>query len=338
MSEPRNGPRGLPELRAHLLAEWQPGRPFTEGTAARRVLKAGGVALDNEKVGAWERDCLSRAALWWVGDEMTDLLDAAAPSIPGVALTEPTMPSLDGLVRFAHPLRGLDAEHNTTLSVDAMQWGPIVLPPRPGGPRRGTPGIGIACYRRVTAELLIEDLRLQGDERQPGAIGLVVSDPTRAIWVPLGRADWCFGDQPDDRAFLHEVTAGEMGAAVEEVAHLSMVEDRRRMLALWVLSAQPGVATSYVDRGDRAERRRAERHGLPVPDVQVINLRRPAPKNEGEGLPVHWSHRWIVSGHWRNQAVGPGRTERRPTWVTPHVKGPADKPLADPTKVHSWTR
>lgn len=29
----------------------------------------------------------------------------------------------------------------------------------------------------------------------------------------------------------------------------------------------------------------------------------------------------IVRGHWRNQAVGPGRSERRLTWVMPHKRG-----------------
>lgn len=42
-----------------------------------------------------------------------------------------------------------------------------------------------------------------------------------------------------------------------------------------------------------------------------------------EGPPL-WKveHRFIVRGHWRNQAVGPGRAERRKTWIAPHWKGP----------------
>jgi hypothetical protein len=34
--------------------------------------------------------------------------------------------------------------------------------------------------------------------------------------------------------------------------------------------------------------------------------------------------RFTVSGHWRNQAHGPGRTERRPTWIKPFWKGGVD--------------
>ena len=30
---------------------------------------------------------------------------------------------------------------------------------------------------------------------------------------------------------------------------------------------------------------------------------------------------WMVRGHWRNQAIGPGRKKRKLTWVQPYVKG-----------------
>lgn len=42
--------------------------------------------------------------------------------------------------------------------------------------------------------------------------------------------------------------------------------------------------------------------------------------------PVEWSHRWVVSGHWRNQYI-PSSGEHRPIWILPYVKGPEGKPL-----------
>jgi len=36
--------------------------------------------------------------------------------------------------------------------------------------------------------------------------------------------------------------------------------------------------------------------------------------------------RWVVRGHWRNQACGKGRQERRPTWIEPYWKGPEGAP------------
>lgn len=49
--------------------------------------------------------------------------------------------------------------------------------------------------------------------------------------------------------------------------------------------------------------------------------------SDDEGGFVEWTHRWIVSGHWRNQACGEGYSERKLVWVSPHVKGPENKPL-----------
>ena len=35
-------------------------------------------------------------------------------------------------------------------------------------------------------------------------------------------------------------------------------------------------------------------------------------------------HRFVVRGHWRNQAVGPLRSRRERIWIKPHFKGPED--------------
>lgn len=36
---------------------------------------------------------------------------------------------------------------------------------------------------------------------------------------------------------------------------------------------------------------------------------------------------WLVRGHWRNQACGAGRLERRRQWIEPFWKGPIDAPI-----------
>lgn len=35
---------------------------------------------------------------------------------------------------------------------------------------------------------------------------------------------------------------------------------------------------------------------------------------------------WLVRGHWRNQPIGPGRTERKRIWIMPHWRGPQEAP------------
>jgi len=74
----------------------------------------------------------------------------------------------------------------------------------------------------------------------------------------------------------------------------------------------------------RAAHRRLQRE---LPALRVIELAHTGSKPESRGGHVEWSRRWMVRGHWRNQPYGPGRTERRLTWIDPYVKGPDDKPL-----------
>lgn len=83
----------------------------------------------------------------------------------------------------------------------------------------------------------------------------------------------------------------------------------------------------------RGTRRQNERAGAAVlnDDVTCVILRNPIsrPHEEtGEHRSVEWSHRWIVSGHIRNQPY-PSEGVTRPIYIPPHVKGPADKPLLD---------
>ena len=87
-------------------------------------------------------------------------------------------------------------------------------------------------------------------------------------------------------------------------------------------------------RTDRAGRKRAQAampHLAEPPLIKTVLLRRvdyvnrhPGPKGEGE--PVNWSHRWVVSRHWREQWF-PSENRHKSIVIEAHVKGPADKPL-----------
>ena len=77
---------------------------------------------------------------------------------------------------------------------------------------------------------------------------------------------------------------------------------------------------------DRAGARRAERADLPT-EVGVTTFRRLKHHPPQTSSDREYSHRWVVSEHWRNQPCGPGNRDRRPMLIPPHVKGPLDKPL-----------
>lgn len=47
-------------------------------------------------------------------------------------------------------------------------------------------------------------------------------------------------------------------------------------------------------------------------------------------------HRFVVRGHWRNQAYGTNRLLRRRTYILPYVKGPDGAPFMERERVFQW--
>lgn len=108
--------------------------------------------------------------------------------------------------------------------------------------------------------------------------------------------------------------------------------------ATWTIMQQ-SLSVSVRTQVDRAERRRSARAGL-ASDVLVVRLRRQSldgPAGDDETEPVPWSHRWLVSGHWRNQWL-PSRACHRLQWIGSYVKGPESKPLVVKNRVTAWVR
>jgi len=102
------------------------------------------------------------------------------------------------------------------------------------------------------------------------------------------------------------------------------------LATILALVDQPGMTTSSTFNPDRASRKRSQRAGLGAPTVQVVTLRRCSTSSDGHhvaGPRLDRNHRWIVAGHWRNQACGPNHSERRWIWIDQYIKGPDDKPL-----------
>ena len=55
---------------------------------------------------------------------------------------------------------------------------------------------------------------------------------------------------------------------------------------------------------------------------------------QGVGCGKVFHVRWVVRGHWRQQAVGPNHSEHKPVFIAPHVRGPQGAPLK--TTVYQW--
>jgi hypothetical protein len=108
--------------------------------------------------------------------------------------------------------------------------------------------------------------------------------------------------------------------------------------AAWTIMQQ-FLTVSMRTGVDRAESRRSARLGL-IPEVVVIRLRRKSlddKDKDPDGNGVEWSHRWLVSGHWRNQWL-PSRSCHRLQWISGYVKGPDNKPLIVKDKVTAWVQ
>jgi hypothetical protein len=104
------------------------------------------------------------------------------------------------------------------------------------------------------------------------------------------------------------------------------------------------IAVQHHEGLPRAARRRTERAGMAPPEpgtITVIKLRReyqPANYEPGYEPEEAWySHRFLVSGHWRNQWY-PSIQIHQAKYIMGFVKGPEDAPLIIKDKVWSLER
>lgn len=89
-----------------------------------------------------------------------------------------------------------------------------------------------------------------------------------------------------------------------------------------------------------AVRKRAKNKRIETVTCALLRRREYTSESEREAEARDYSHRWIVRGHMRNQAVGPrnakGGQQHERVWIAPYVKGPEDKPLVLKDRVQVW--
>lgn len=105
------------------------------------------------------------------------------------------------------------------------------------------------------------------------------------------------------------------------------------------LSSEPG----HIERHARKQYQREHALAEP-PSVQVVALRKTARADpadapaERQASARAFHCRFIVHGHPRLQACGPGRKDRKLIWIDSYVKGPEDKPLRTRDRVYAVVR
>lgn len=129
------------------------------------------------------------------------------------------------------------------------------------------------------------------------------------------------------------------------LAPIRMVGDgpsgiRDVMRAVWALSSETRVCESLEVSAPWPASKGGPRPDPMARTVKMLVLREPKREvsSSGNGAKSRYSHRFVVRGFWRNQPCGPGRSERRLTWVAPFIKGPADAPLIERETVRVWKR
>lgn len=105
-----------------------------------------------------------------------------------------------------------------------------------------------------------------------------------------------------------------------------------------LLSSTPTAATATTRTIPGAKIKGQRRRQAPA-EVKVVELRQMKHQtvtHSPSGRQYH--HRWVVRGHWRDQACGPGLKQRRRVWVPPYTKGPDGAPLLERPTVFAWRR
>lgn len=268
-----------------------------------------GLLRDNPKQEAagYLLDFLPYCQNFYVTGEMTAIARAAGATLPIESVSSATaFPAREGFMVFDGPIGHVDFAD---------------------GPFEVT-GIAWQCHWSRVADEFAEPAELEsGVTISPiyETVAATSEDPP-AGWVPVMSVDcWPL------------VNAAFRGVGNETVANEADAPFFPNILATWLLMQQ-SLTVVERSRGDRPERRRYARLGLPA-ELLIVRLRRleSMPKPETGGDRPDWSHRWLVSGHWRQQYY-PSQGGNSPIWINPHVKGPADRPLVVKERVTAWVR
>lgn len=366
--QPVPTPRELPDLRLHLMEKWLPGgifaRAIAEGDIKDTSRTRGPFVTQQDRNLAsvldsqFQRKMLEEASLWWVRDEMVDLVMAATKTTPldlrGLELALPANQDA-GMVMLAKPYVGTDAFNpGQPVEVDVMCWG------RARAKMGKIPCISLCMYRyfdfagglsRAALEEAVTtgaiyDANIQRLMRN-AASGEVAARLTGGAWVYSGRTDWPLADAVEGfDAFQEE--AGLMS----DMQKASMIEDRKFFASFCLLvnhklsQVDEELAPRHVTRRVERDMKKTADEAREISKVKIVRLREISRKagesaEDHEKRKVEWTHRWVSSGHWAWRWCGPRNQvprARRRTFVSPSIKGPKDLPVVFKESVRLWSR
>jgi hypothetical protein len=257
-----------------------------------------------------------------VTSEILDVLESAMTTMPDFGLHNSDLPGSGGFAYLERPVI-LHDSFGKTLVVKAVTW-----------------------HRAMThtdetrAELRIRPWRggteIEDDEWEKAEHrGIVViqftdpSDPRDHMHTEWRDARDRIGKHNMSWSPLWSLFAGAWD--FEDSPH----NDGMKFLACFFRFLQTTWVDPRVTVPDRPVIKRAKRHGVPEPQVKVVQLRRRERRStrDPNAEPVEWQHRWIVSPHWRNQWF-PKLGVHKQIPIAEYIKGPEDKPLIVHDKIY----
>lgn len=272
---------------------------------------------------------------YFVTAEMTAVARAAAKTLPQGDLAFDALPTQRGFVLFDRPV-GRMAFEDAEVPAFAAAWCHTRVPECPehwgicemeAGPESSP------IYKVGT-----------GTGSGPVVEDLEGKTPCGRDWMDVSQITiYPLLMMPGSSALSTWGSIGWQGAGRELISinGLDLVADEpffANFLATCVLMQQ---SLTEIERtpAERHEQKRWLRRGFSPQEITVVRLRRiDRTQRTGDGeSSVDWSHRWIVTGHWRQQYY-PSEGGNKPIWISPYVKGPDDRPIVVKDRVAAWVR
>lgn len=281
----------------------------------------------------------------YVSRDMCELVAAAAETFQPEPLLESDVLTPRGFLYFAEPFPVQD-RFDTPTTIAAASWSRTwSIDDKQGATER----LEQVLDARVTGELedgtrlgwdqIEDEMEAAGAEAsglsltlyaitKPSSVAKIGGVGAYPPLLPLHITPWWFGMTFD-------------GNEVDELGQPTGAAWWWRILqTTFRLMQQPLAHRTLVplDRGGRREAKRWK--ARPDTEIVVVRLRR----EEGDHIhgddhgTANYSHRFIRSGHWRNQWY-PSIKSHRQIWIAPTVVGDPSLPLiVRPRRVYQWTR
>jgi hypothetical protein len=254
---------------------------------------------------------------YYVDPMICDLMTGSVKDFPDIKVRDLLIPATSGWIHFAVPLVLSGPTLGPSVGIKGFSWS---LWQATDQEDEMISAIDPSRATEVTVDIYLDDVNYSLP-RMGWQIRMMMdeswSTPIGAFTLPFveGMNPWA-----------HDIRRFETPDDIPEGA-LEIGRETRRYFMAFLAFIEQTLITVSDGRPDRATRRRLQKWFHEDPIIKVVKLRRsesarsPDPSNAGD-----WAFQWLVSGHWRRQWY-PASNRHKPIWISPHVKGPENKPL-----------